>query len=138
MTEFPLVEGEYQMTRAWSIALPGAFQRRFEDNSLVLWRPGVTARINVWGNDNEEPPHVRLGYVQKDRSEDAFDVVTESHGHMLRYAYRLHEPSDDRRHASFCCFAFGASGHVQMAVYFDDEADLVVAQSLWRGLREAQ
>ena len=34
--KFPVVEGNYQMTKEWSVTLPGKFSRRIEEGSLVL------------------------------------------------------------------------------------------------------
>jgi hypothetical protein len=133
----PMVEGAYAMTDTWAITLPpGRFRRRFEEGSLVLWRPGLTAWIRVWNNTHNESAAKRAADVRTDSSPQAFDVLDEQAGELLRYAYRLTEPSADQRVAAFYGFAFGRSGHVQMAVYFDDHRDLESALAMWRGLHE--
>jgi hypothetical protein len=134
--EFPVVSGEYRMTEEWSILLSGEFKRRFEDDSLVLWRSGLTAWVMVWGNDYSESPSVRLEHVRADSSPERFDEVVEEDGGILRYAYRLQEEAHDDRVSAFYGFAFGESGHVQMAIYFDAEDDLKHARALWKGIRE--
>jgi hypothetical protein len=136
MTAFPTVEGEYHMTKSWSITLPGEFKRRFENGSLVLWRPGVTLWTNIFRNDLGQPASERLAIFRRSASPDRFDVLEEEQDGVLRFAYRLNEASNDRRRPAFCSFAFGRSGHVQMSVYFDDERDLETARALWRSLRE--
>ena len=45
--QFPIVEGRYQMTGEWSIALPGQFNRRIENQDLVIWRPGFTIWLAI-------------------------------------------------------------------------------------------
>lgn len=57
---FPVVQDTYQMTKEWSVTLPGRFNRRIEDGSLVLWRPGFTIWTSVWGNDKKESAEKRL------------------------------------------------------------------------------
>jgi hypothetical protein len=52
--EFPVIEGRYQMTPDWAVTLPQPFNQRFEDDSLVFWRPGITVWTIVWGNDKNE------------------------------------------------------------------------------------
>jgi hypothetical protein len=137
MDRFPTVEGVYAMTKSWSIELPpGAFKRRIEDGSLVVWRPGVTAWINVWNNDRDETIDERAESILRDRSPAAYDLLDETSDDGRRFAYRLREDADDARVPALYAFAVGRAGHVQMAVYFDAETDAELARTMWRGLRE--
>lgn len=135
LADYPVVQGHYDMTPEWSIELPMPFNRRFEDCSLVLWRPGITAWIVVWGNDQAEPVEVRMRALKARRAPQAFDEQAFTRDGVGYQLYRLHESADDGRTAAAYTFAFSDAGHVQMAVYFDNEADLPVVESLWRGLR---
>jgi hypothetical protein len=134
--EYPIVEGKYQMTKEWSVDLPLKFNRRFEDDSLVIWRPGFTMWIVVWGNNHNETPKERLAWTKKDISEDSFDIMEEEDSDILRYSYRLKEESEDNRLPAFYCFAIGRKGHVQLAIYFDNKEDIETAHQIWRSLRE--
>ena len=136
--EYPTVEGKYQMTRQWSVVLPGAFNRRFEDGNLVIWRPGFTIWVAVWGNDHNQSAPSRLGRIKADAAKQAFDIEEEQGTQPLRFSYRLKETADDKRCPAFYGFAVGQDGHVQIAFYFDDEADLVAAKEILRSLREEQ
>jgi hypothetical protein len=40
----------------------------------------------------------------------------------------LSEDEGDKRVAALYCFAFGVGGHVQMAIYFDKEDNLIWAK----------
>jgi hypothetical protein len=134
--EFRIVEGKYQMTKEWSVVLPGRFNRRFEDDNLVLWRPGFTIWIAVWGNDHNQSPTWRLSRIKADISKEAFDVE-EAHGTTaLRFSYRLKESGEDKRRPAYYGFAVGQNGHVQMAIYFDDEASLDAAKHILQSLNE--
>ena len=53
---FPIVEGNYRLTREWTIDLPGKFNRRIEDDDLVIWRPGLTFWIAIWGLEAGKTP----------------------------------------------------------------------------------
>jgi hypothetical protein len=133
---WPIESGEYQMTAEWSIALPKQFKRRIEDGSLVLWRNGFTIWINIWGNDDAEAPRDLFEQFRPalpGGRYDEFEIVEDG---VVKYAYRLKEATDDNRVAAFYCFAFGVSGTVQMAVYFDDETYLTSAHALAHGLKE--
>jgi hypothetical protein len=134
---FPIVEGTYQMTSEWSITLPGPYRRRIEDESLVLWRPGLTAWILIWDKPASEPQADRLAMLREDVAPQGFDPVEESSAGLLRFSYRLDEEGSDAGVPALHTFAIGERGHVQMAVYFDDENDLEEARGLWRSLRES-
>jgi hypothetical protein len=134
--DFPVVEGEYRMTEGWSIILPKRFNRRVEGNSLVIWRPGFTIWITVWGNDRNESKEEQLAWIKTKMSPDAFDLEELSDDGVLRFAYRLKEKSDDNRVAALYGFAFGDDGYVQTAIYFDDEAALQMAKTIWKSLKE--
>lgn len=134
--DFPVVSDHYQMTDMWSVVLPGEFNRRIEDGDLVIWRPGITIWTAIWGNDNNLPADKRLIELKQDISDDAFDIEEDVTGSILRFRYRLVEDSDDDRIPAYYCFAVGNSGYVQMAIYFDDENDLSVAESIWKSLEE--
>lgn len=61
----------------------------------------------------------------------AFDARTIDHGSIVWLAYRLNEP-DAERGSRFALYgsAFGASGDVNLACYFDDEGDRKIAESI--------
>jgi hypothetical protein len=124
------------MTRSWFVTLPGDFNRRVEDGALCFWRPGLTVWVVVWNNDRDESPQKRLDGLRDDTSPAAYDHEVEQDGGVLRFAYRLREETGDDRAPAFYCFAIGRDGHVQMAVYFDHEADVDKGRAIWRSLDE--
>jgi hypothetical protein len=133
-SRFPVVQGRYHLTRDWSVALPGPFQRRLEDDSLVLWRPGITVWTNIWNNDKLETSQERLEWLREGTSPDAFESQVIIDGSLTRYAYRLTEQRDEGVVHALYAFAIGPNGHVQMALYFDDEADLSIAREIAQSL----
>lgn len=132
--EHPIVEGHQRLTSDWSIDLPGRFKRRLEEGDLHFWRPGLTVVLAVWGNDDHESPQQRLAWIREDMSPDAYDIIEETQDTLLRFAYRLHEESDDERQDALYGFVIADLGHVQVAVYFDDEPDVEVAWSILRSI----
>jgi hypothetical protein len=75
---FPTVDGHYALTASWGIDLPpGTFKRRVEEGAIVLWRPGLTAWIQVGSNDRDEAPEVRAEKLRNGCSPQAFDILTE-------------------------------------------------------------
>jgi hypothetical protein len=136
MADFPTIEGEYRLNGEWEIVLPLPFQRRFEDAALIVWRPGVTVRVECSVEDHERPKDARLQRIRQDSASGAFDVRTETNGAVLRYAYRVEDKGADGRPHVFHGYSIGLSGTVHVAVHFDRESDLETALSIWRGLRE--
>jgi hypothetical protein len=134
--DFPVVEGRYQMTKEWSVTLPEQFNRRIEDSALVLWRPGMTIWVAVWGNDKDESKEARLKNIKADISPHAFDIETTTKGEILRLRFRLKESEEQGAVRAYYCFAVGGSGHVQMTIYLDNEKDAKSAQAICGSLSE--
>jgi hypothetical protein len=132
--DYPVVEGQYEMTAEWIIAPPMPFNRRFEDKSLVIWRPGITAWINIWDNPKGESVEIRLEALKSRRSPEAFSEKESRRQGVTHYSYRLNEEGDDKRVAALCAFAFSDVGHVQISIYFDREADLSVGEALYKSI----
>ncbi|WP_444896945.1 hypothetical protein ACJJI5_10515 [Microbulbifer sp. EKSA008] len=133
--DFPIVEGHYQMTREWSLMLPDQFNRRVEDDDLIIWRPGFTIYVAVWGNDHNVSAQDLFEELKADISPSSYDLTSESNNDVLYFSYRLAEESNDERVAAFYCYAVNDNGYVQMAVYFDTEKDAESAKEIWRSLR---
>lgn len=96
------------MTATWRIHLRKQFARRIEDDSLVLWRPGVTVWLAAWGNDHNQSQVERLA----------------------RFSYRLQEENADGPVESLNACVIGDDDLLQVSVYFDDGADAAEAQEL--------
>ena len=136
--EFPVVEGKYQMTKRWSLTLPGKFNRRSEEGDLVIWRPGFTIRVSALNNDKNESKEARLARLREGMSPGAFDVEEITEEGVLRLRYRLNEKSANRRVAAFYGFVVGVNGHIQLGIYFDDEGDVEQAGQIWLSVKEAE
>ena len=136
--EFPVVDGTYQMTKEWSIKLNEPYNRRIEEGSLVLWRPGFTVWVNVWNNDNNETVSERASWLKKDILKEAFDLEESKDGEITRIGYRINEKRPESTVYAFYGFAINASGHVQISMYFDTEKDLSVAKSMLKSLNDVR
>lgn len=132
--EFPVVSGRYQISPEWSLFLPGAFNRRIEDDDLVIWRPGFTVWIAAWHNKPEESIQTRMRLLKQDITENAQELIEEEDPGVLRLRFRLEEPADDDRVAAYYAFAVADDGYLQIAMYFDDEADAETADGVWRSI----
>ncbi|SEL51750.1 hypothetical protein SAMN05428989_1827 [Pseudoxanthomonas sp. GM95] len=142
--DFPVVEGLHPLTPEWAITLDAPYNRRIEDGDLVLWNPRITIWMTIWHNDEHASIAERLEDLKQHMSPDAEGVEQAQDGETLFYAYRLAEETDedadedadedDQRMPGYYGYAFAETSHVQMAVYFDDEADVEIARALHRSL----
>ncbi len=128
---FPFVEGQYKLTAHWTLTLPAKFSRRFADKELCLWRPGFTIWASVFGNDQRTPREERMCSLRDVHASKAFGMATGETDDLSLLSYRLAEPSEDQRRPVFHCLAVADDGHLQLAMYFDDEDDLRMAQAIW-------
>lgn len=131
--DFPVVSGEYQLTESWTIQLPHKFNRRLEDDSLILWRLGVTLYFTTWNNDLEESIETRGALLKKDLSPDAFDLREQRTGSVHQMSYRLIEDGVQALNG----FVIADDGHLLVAIYFDDEDDVRLANELFDSIAEA-
>jgi hypothetical protein len=135
---FPVVEGDYQMTDEWSVTLPLPLNRRFEEGSLVMWRPRLTFWINVWGNDNNETADERLAWILEEAQPERRDERVERADGIVRLTYEL--PVEDPEHnpawyTSISAYVFSDQGHVQISAYCDDGAALQNGYDVIRSVR---
>ena len=132
--KFPVVEGVYQMTAEWALKIDQKHNRRIEDGSLVIWRPGFTIWTTVWSLKDDETPEQRFKSLSRDIAVNATDVVTVKDKQPFRISYRLKEPADDDREPAFYGFVVSSNGHVQIAIYLDDPKDLEKAKDIFKSL----
>ena len=128
---YPVVEGLYRLTADWMVTLPFQMNRRLEDDSLVLWRPGFTIWIGVYGNDGGQTCRERYERVRSDANPARFNEKLVEQPETMRFSYRLkeHHPAP-----ALYAFAFAPAGHIQTALYFDTESDAEMAERITTSL----
>lgn len=136
--DFPVVEGKYQMTPEWFITLGQAHNRRVDEGSLVLWRPGLTIWVNVWGNDNNESIEERLKWITAESSPNAFEINSATKGNVHAYSYRLNETENSKVTYSYNGYILVNDSHVQVSVYFDLESEASEAKSIIKSVEYVQ
>jgi hypothetical protein len=106
-----MVERKSALDDDWSVRFEKPYSRRTEDGSLVFWRPSSTLWISVWPNP-QPTPEVCYEDLRREISTQAFDIVEESANEVQRFAYRLDEPSKDRRQPAFYGYAARSEDNV--------------------------
>ena len=132
-----VVRGPCQLTEGWSVDLPEKFNRRSEDDSIVIWRHGLTLWFSVGDDDRTQSKEERLAGIEGRISANAFGKDEVSDERLTRLCYRLNEGSGDGRLPAFYGFVVGTAGQVQMGAYFDDESAAEIARKVWLSVRES-
>lgn len=130
--DFPIVTGNYQLNPTWAIGLPLKFNRRVEGGSLILWRLGVTLYFNASTNDDGKSTETRLAQLKAIISPDAFGHREEQTRTGQRFSYRLVEGGVNALYG----FVIARNGHLQVAVYFDNESDIDLARTMFASITE--
>ncbi len=136
--DFPVIEGRYRLTRDYDLDLPGRFNRRIEDGSMVLWHPGLTFWIAVWGRKDNQTAEETLAWILEDASPERTDELVEREGNIIRFTYRLNEEDPERkpgRYVAISGYVISPLGHVQITAYCDDEQSETVGESVIRSVR---
>jgi len=128
--DFPVVTGLYKMTPEWAVNLPINLNKRIEGQDLVLWRPGFTIWVAIWGNDHNESLQEQLDGMLGIMSSEAFDKDIRKTNNVYYLSYRLTEKHGDKKVHALYGSAIGQEGKVNMSIYFDDENDLLFAKKI--------
>jgi len=125
-----VVTGDYQLIETWRVMLPDQFNRRFEDDSLVLWRPQLTFWVVAWGNDRASSMEARLASILSAASPHRAAEQIERTSSLIRLTYELPEEDPSRSpsaYTSISAYVIGPTGHLQISAYFDSSAARTVA-----------
>lgn len=131
--DFPVVSGDYLMTKGWRVALPEQFNRRIEDGSLVLWRPELTFWINVWQGERVVSIDEVLERLLAGASAERTDEQVERTPAMNRLTYELAEDGPDSN--SVNGYVIFPSGYVQVAACYDSPQARALAYGIIKSMR---
>lgn len=130
------------MPMGWRMHLPGEFNRRVEDGSLVLWRPDLTVWINVWNNDLKASVDELLARLLTQADPARGNEQLECTQDITRLSYELADADadadPDKADAGFvsvnaCIVA--AAGYVQVSAYFDTPEARALAYDILLSVR---
>lgn len=137
---FATIVDDYRMTKAWLVTLPVQFERRFEDDSLVIWRPGLTFWIDVWNNDNHERAEERMNWILEAASPERMEERVLRGARGVRLSYELDQRDADPStpcHRSLSAYVIAEAGYVQISAYCDDPDALALAYAVVGSVRTA-
>jgi hypothetical protein len=136
--DYPVVAGEYVLTKGWRLNLREQFNRRIDDDSLVLWRPELTFWINIWNNDGPASADEVLARLLADASPERSDEKVEKTQTVSRLSYELAEDDTERDESSgksINGFIIYPKGYAQIAAYFDSAEARALAYEIIASVR---
>ncbi len=114
--QYPIVHGRHRLTERWSIYLAEDMNRRVDDESLVLWRPGFTIRFEAWLLTAGETHEQRIESVVAEVPR-RFDERRWADDSASAVSFRVPAPGDTI--APLFAFVFGGVDHLIFAINFD-------------------
>ena len=136
---FPVAVGNFGF-REWTLKLAFEFAHRVEDGSIVLWRPGLTFWIDVFGNQLHEVIGARLDRILADASPERTNERTFHELDYVRVTYEVDERAADPttpHYRSLTGFVIADGGHVRITAYCDDPTTLGFAYAVIGSVRRA-
>lgn len=128
--DYPVNSGVTALSPQWSVTLPTPMNRRLDDGSLVLWRPGLTVWLSLWNLRSGEGPADCIERLSAQAPPQRFDVRRWRHREIQFVAYRVPEPDGPAAVPPLYGFAAAPAGYLQAAVYFDAEGLLTEAGTI--------
>ncbi len=117
---FPIVKGEYFLSKHWRITLPVPFNRRIEDDSLVLWKPSLTFWMEQFGYDQSQSPKERVLTLTHKRNAEATDYKEFEMGSLYVAHYFLEEENEGKRVFTFNYLIASEDSLLLVSAYADD------------------
>lgn len=129
------------ITAHWSFTLSNLFARRLEDNGdLVLTMRGRTIMIAVWNMEDQTEDEIyayHKGLAKNRKPDDApvIETFDMSNDHLKRVGYRIQESDGVDVYQGIYAFVIKGTQVIQLAFYYDDEADREWALETWKSIQ---
>lgn len=120
--DYPVVDGEYRLTQEWMLTLPVAMNRRIEDGSMVMWRPGLTLHIVAWDNTTDAAVAERVIQLKESISTFATDVVESHDEGVYRATWSLTAEAGETDEPSLNSFLVCETAQLLVSAHYEDEA----------------
>lgn len=128
--EYPIVEGDYRVTAEWMITLPAPCNRRIEEGSMVIWRPGFTVHLVAWDNTPGDSISDRVEHLLASISPEAENLRRTDEPNLTRVSYLLNEDV-----ASLATFAVSETSQILASIYFEDQPGRIAAEEIAGSIR---
>lgn len=125
----------YPITPEWFLTLDQSFQRRVENDQLVLWTTGKTIITVAFRLPETLTPEVLLETIKSKFSEGIFEAIESQDEGLLRFAaLQTEDSAAGKVRLVLHGFTISPASCLQSAFYFDLPADLDWAKTAWQSI----
>jgi len=121
-----------KLIEGWSMLVEDGFRRRMEGENLVLWAPGRTVWVSVFGH--EQSPASMLKELREMSPSEREATFIDPREDVLRYGYLNPQADGDQVAWGLMTFAVGDNAYVAVAFYFRDRKQVDWALDCWRSI----
>lgn len=124
-----------QVTKEWFIEISDDFERRTEDQKLIIWKTGITIILAAFRLPENTGKLELLNQIQEKIPEDALETLVSTKGEIvgLGYTQILRNPEEKNRLALYS-FTASDTSCLQAAFYLDEPDDLEWAKTTWENI----
>ena len=126
----PVEKGPVKITENWGFNVDSHMLKRFDNGSLVIWRPGFTIWLNAYTPDNPDV-HERISNLLNRISPGRTHLEQVELNGLKKVRYFLDEEVDGEVQSSANIYGFTESHELHMAIYFDDSEYKSEVQNIW-------
>ena len=125
----------YPITPEWFLTLNEDFQRRVENDQLVLWTTGKTIITVAFRLPGTLTPEDLIETLKSRFAEDVLEVIESQEEDLQRFAaVKTEESATGKARLVLHGFTISPSSCLQSAFYFDLPTDLDWAKTSWQSI----
>ncbi|APD06482.1 hypothetical protein UJ101_00951 [Flavobacteriaceae bacterium UJ101] len=134
--DFPIVEGDYFLSKYWSITLPIPFNRRVENDSLVLWKPGLTFWMTQFENHETQSPREMVLSLIVDRGNQVEDYKEFEIGETFIAQYFQEEVKDSQTIFSYHYVIASETSMLSVKTYADNQTISKMSKQICQTIKQ--
>ncbi|NDW08419.1 DUF2185 domain-containing protein [Dysgonomonas sp. 520] len=132
---------KHQLTDKWTLEINNLFERRLEEDGSLLYTTGdKSLRLVVWNDKGKKRDDIyedhKMIVENRDQSRsktlETYDFTDDA---VARVGYLIKESDGQKEYGVIYAFSVIDENILQIAIYFDEEADKDWAISTWKNIK---
>tara|TARA_B100000745_G_scaffold300260_1_gene253548 strand:- start:1236 stop:1994 length:759 start_codon:yes stop_codon:yes gene_type:complete len=129
----PVEKGHVNITEFWEFSVNSYMLRRFDNGSLVIWRPGFTIWLTSYTPDNPNYNDRASDLVTR-ASPNKTDLERIESDGLIKVRYFLDEEVNGELQSSAYIYGFTECQEIHIAIYFDGPKHRSEIDNVWSSL----
>ncbi len=130
----PVDTGLMSIMDIWQFEISERMTRRYDNGSLVVWKPGFT----IWINSHSEtvkPVSDRIKAILGTMSTDGYDLQRSQDDCIRKIRYQLEEDRDGAVQSSMHIFGITEDQDIHISIYYDSPKHKQEIEKIWGSLQ---